>query len=157
MDLLKHRSDKAIKNQKIIQDILDDDLVQRYKFGSLAEMTLIRELMLDKIMSEKLKNQADLEKFDQIKEILKEYFYIESLDQLDSGDYIRYLSFTNEGFELKKGGQFVNIKDNFIILKSPSQSPQDKPSYWKITDKTPIFCKLDDNDKMIMVLLEKTS
>ena len=73
MDLLKHRSDKAIKNQKIIQDILDDDLVQRYKFGSLAEMTLIRELMLDKIMSEKLKNQADLEKFDQIKEILKDF------------------------------------------------------------------------------------
>ena len=86
---------------------------------------------------------------------LREYFYIESLEQLDSGDYIRYLSFTDNGFELKKGGQFVNIKDNFIVLKS--SAAQEKSSFWKITDKTPIFCRLNDNDKMILVLMEKTS
>ncbi len=156
MDLLKHRSEKAIKNQKIIQEILDNDLVQRYRFGSLAEMSLIRELMLDKIMKEKLKSQSELEKYDQIKESLKEYFYVENLEQLDSGDYIRYLSFGDNDFELKKGGQYVNTKDNFIILKSLTKSSQEKPSYWKISDKTPIFCKLDDNDKMVMVLMEKT-
>ena len=155
MDLLKHRSERDIKNQKLIEEILDDDLVQRYKFGSLAEMTLIRELMLDKIMKGKLENQQDLEKFDGIKETLREYFYIESLEQLDSGDYIRYLSFTDNGFELKKGGQFVNIKDNFIVLKS--SAAQEKSSFWKISDKTPIFCRLNDNDKMILVLMEKTS
>jgi hypothetical protein len=155
MDLLKHRSERDIKNQKLIEEILDDDLVQRYKFGSLAEMTLIRELMLDKIMKGKLENQQDLEKFDGIKDTLREYFYIESLEQLDSGDYIRYLSFTDDGFELKKGGQFVNIKDNFIVLKS--SAAQEKSSFWKISDKTPIFCRLNDNDKMILVLMEKTS
>ena len=155
MDLLKHRSERDIKNQKLIEEILDDDLVQRYKFGSLAEMTLIRELMLDKIMKGKLENQQDLEKFDGIKDTLREYFYIESLEQLDSGDYIRYLSFTDNGFELKKGGQFVNIKDNFIVLKS--SAAQEKSSFWKISDKTPIFCRLNDNDKMILVLMEKTS
>lgn len=155
MDLLKHRSARDIKNQKLIEEILDEDLVQRYKFGSLAEMTLIRELMLDKIMKGKLENQQDLEKFDGIKETLREYFYIESLEQLDSGDYIRYLSFTDNGFELKKGGQFVNIKDNFIVLKS--SAAQEKSSFWKISDKTPIFCRLNDNDKMILVLMEKTS
>ena len=155
MDLLKHRSERDIKNQKLIEEILDEDLVQRYKFGSLAEMTLIRELMLDKIMKGKLENQQDLEKFDGIKETLREYFYIESLEQLDSGDYIRYLSFTDNEFELKKGGQFVNIKDNFIVLKS--SAAQEKSSFWKISDKTPIFCRLNDNDKMILVLMEKTS
>ena len=155
MDLLKHRSERDIKNQKLIEEILDDDLVQRYKFGSLAEMTLIRELMLDKIMKGKLENQKDLEKFDGIKETLREYFYIESLEQLDSGDYIRYLSFNDNGFEFKKGGQFVNIKDNFIVLKS--SLAQEKSSFWKISDKTPIFCRLNDNDKMILVLMEKTS
>ncbi len=156
MDLLKHRSEKAIKNQELIKEILDKDLVQRYLFGSLSEMKLIRELMLDKIMNEKIKNRKDIEKFDKIKESLQEYFYIENLDQLDSGDYLRYLSFNNDGeFELKKGGFFVNTKDNFIILKSSDQSQNEKCSYWKISDKTPIFCKLNDNDKMILVLMEK--
>jgi hypothetical protein len=158
MDLLKHRREKDINNQKLIHDILDHDMVQRYKFGSLSEMTIIRELMLDKIMDGKLKTQEDLEKYDMIKDTLKEYFYIESLDQLDSGDYIRYLSFdskTND-FELKKGGQFVKVADNFIILKGLKFNPNEKASFWKITDKTPIFCKLNDNDKLILVLMEKT-
>lgn len=156
MDLLKHRREKDINNQKLIQDILDHDMVQRYKFGSMAEMTIIRELMLDKIMVEKLKTRQDMEKLDKIKEVLKEYFYIENLDQLDYRDYIRYLSFNSNGeFELKNGGQYVNTKDNFIILKAPEKSNNEKPIYWKISDKTPIFCKLDDNDKMILVLMEK--
>jgi hypothetical protein len=163
MDLLKHRREKDINNQKLIQDILDHDMVQRYKFGSLAEMTIIRELMLDKIMNGKLNTQEDLEKYDIIKETLKEYFYVESLDQLDTGDYIRYLSFdsmTND-FELKKGGQFIKVSDNFIVLKglkfnNMNTNPNEKASYWKITDKTPIFCKLNDNDKLILVLMEKT-
>ncbi len=156
MDLLKHRSEKAIKNQELIKEILDKDLVQRYLFGSLSEMKLIRELMLDKIMNEKIKNRKDIEKFDKIKESLQEYFYIENLDQLDSGDYLRYLSFNNDGeFELKKGGFYVNTKDNFIILKSSDTQQNVKSSYWKISDKTPIFCKLNDNDKMILVLMEK--
>ena len=163
MDLLKHRREKDINNQKLIQDILDHDMVQRYKFGSLSEMTIIRELMLDKIMDGKLKTQEDLEKYDMIKDTLKEYFYIESLDQLDSGDYIRYLSFdsTTNDFELKKGGQFVKVSDNFIVLKglkfnNGNTNMNEKSSYWKITDKTPIFCKLNDNDKLILVLMEKT-
>ncbi len=156
MDLLKHRSEKAIKNQELIKEILDKDLVQRYQFGSLAEMKLIRELMLDKIMNEKLKNRKDIEMFDKIKDSLQEYFYIENLDQLDVGDYLRYLSFNNDGeFELKKGGFYVNTKDNFIILKSSDTQQNVKSSYWKISDKTPIFCKLNDNDKMILVLMEK--
>ena len=155
MDLLKHRRDKDIKNQELIKEIIDGDAVQRYKFGSLTEMSLIRELMLDKIMTDKIKSTEDLEKYDTIKEQLKEYFYIESLDQLDSGNYIRYLSFANDTFELKKGGQYVNCKDNFIILKSNSTNPKDKASFWKISDKTPLFCKLDDDDKLILVLMEK--
>ena len=158
MDLLKHRTEKAVKNQELIKEILDKDLVQRYRFGSLAEMSLIRGLMLDKIMAEKLKTRQDLEKFDKIKESLQEYFYIEDLDQLDHNDYIRYLSFTNDGdFELKNGGQYVNTKDNFIILKAPQKTKDEKPIYWKISDKTPIFCKLDDHDKIILVLMEKIS
>jgi hypothetical protein len=64
--------------------------------------------------------------------------------------------FNNDGeFELKKGGFFVNTKDNFIILKSSDTQQNLKSSYWKISDKTPIFCKLNDNDKMILVLMEK--
>ena len=155
MDLLKHRREKDIKNQELIKEIIDGDAVQRYKFGSLTEMGLIRELMLDKIMTDKLKNQSDLEKYDKIKEQLKEYFYIESLDQLDTGNYVRYLSFANDTFELKKGGHYVNCKDNFIILKNLPQTPNDKASFWKISDKTPLFCKLDDDDKLILVLMEK--
>jgi hypothetical protein len=156
MDLLKHRTEKAIKNQELIKEILDKDLVQRYRFGSLSEMSLIRGLMLDKIMSEKLKTRQDLEKLDKIKEVLQEYFYVETLDQLDHNDYIRYLSFNNNGeFELKNGGQYVNTKDNFIILKVPEKSKDEKPKYWKISDKTPIFCKLNDHDKIILVLLER--
>ena len=155
MDLLKYRNEKDKKNEELIKKILDEEVAQRYRFGSIAEMALIRELMLDKIMKGKLENQQDLEKFDTIKETLREYFYIETLEQLDTGDYIRYLSFNDDGFELKKGGNFVNIKDNFIILKS--SAAQEKSSFWKITDKTPIFCRLNDNDKMILVLMEKTS
>jgi hypothetical protein len=156
MDLIKHRRDKDVKNQELIKEILDKDAVQRYKFGSLSEMSLIRELMLDKIMKDKIKTQEDLEKYDKIKDVLKEYFYIETLDQLDTGDYVRYLSFANNSFELKKGGQYVNLKDNYIVLKSSNPgNPNEKSTYWKITDKTPLFCKLNDDDKMIMVLMEK--
>ena len=36
---------------------LKEQLAQRYRFGSIAEMALIRELMLDKIMKGKLKSQ----------------------------------------------------------------------------------------------------
>ena len=69
MDLLKYRNEKDKKNQDFIKEILSIESVQRYRFGSLAEMALIRELMLDKIMKEKLKNKEDLEKYDMIKEI----------------------------------------------------------------------------------------
>ena len=56
-------------------------------------------------------------------------------------------------FELKKGGQFIKVSDNFIVLKglkfnNMNTNPNEKASYWKITDKTPIFCKLNDNDKL---------
>jgi hypothetical protein len=160
MDLLKHRNEKDKKNQDLIKEILDADLVQRYRFGSLAEMSLIRELMLDKIMKGKLNSQDDLTKYDSIKELLKEYFYVEKLEQIDNGDFIRYLTFTTnpvtkkEVFELKNGGNFVDCKDGFIILKSNYLN--EKKNYWKISDKTPLFCKLDDNDKMILVLMERT-
>lgn len=159
MDLLKYRSDKDKKNQEFINEVLNSENIQRYRFGSLAEMTLIRELMLDKIMKEKLKTQEDLKKYDMIKESLKEYFYVEKVEQIDTNDYIRYLTFTkdnngNEDFELKKGGFFVNVKDGFIVLKNSIAMPKDKTTYWKISDKTPLFCKLDDNDKMILVLME---
>ena len=94
-----------------------------------------------------------------IKESLREYFYVEKIEQIDTNDYIRYLTFTknkngDEDFELKKGGFFVNVKDGFIVLKNSIISPKDKTNYWKISDKTPLFCKLDDNDKMILVLME---
>lgn len=159
MDLLKYRNEKDKKNQDFIKEILSIESVQRYRFGSLAEMALIRELMLDKIMKEKLKNKEDLEKYDMIKESLREYFYVEKIEQIDTNDYIRYLTFTknkndDEDFELKKGGFFVNVKDGFIVLKNSIISSKDKTTYWKISDKTPLFCKLDDNDKMILVLME---
>ena len=158
MDLLKYRNDKDKKNEELIKEILNNEPVQRYRFGSLAEMGLVRELILDKIMKEKLKNQEDLQKYDMIKESLREYFYVEKMEQIDTNDYVRYLTFTknkngDEDFELKKGGFFVNMKDGFIILKNTIIS-KDKPNYWKISDKTPLFCKLDDNDKIILVLME---
>ena len=176
MDLLKYRNEKDKKNEELIKKVLDDETAQRYRFGSIAEMALIRELMLDKIMKGKINDQSDLQKYDNIKESLKEYFYVEKLEQLDTNDYVRYLTFTKinnekenqkenknknkkendivEEFELKKGGFFVNIKDGFIVLKNSISMPKDKTTYWKISDKTPLFCKLDDNDKMILVLME---
>ena len=164
MDLLKHRNDKDKKNQDVLKEVLNGELVQRYRFGSLAEMSLIRDLALDQIMKGKIKNQEQLLAFDQIKETLKEYFYVEKVEQIDANDYIRYLTFNDKpkmndkmndkgiDFELKKGGLYVNSKDGFIILKS--SNPLDKKTYWKISDKTPLFCKLNDNDKIIMVLME---
>ena len=158
MDLLKHRRNKDIQNQKIIQDILKGDMVQRYRFGSISEMAVIRELMLDKIMTEKLNTTEDLQKYDNIKELLKEFFYIESLDQLDNGDYIRYINFNKSGdFELKQGGIFVKHENNYIILKSSHTVNQSgKQVFWKITDNNPIFCRLSDHDKMVLILMEKT-
>jgi hypothetical protein len=164
MDLLKHRNDKDKKNQDVLKEVLNGELVQRYRFGSLAEMSLIRDLALDQIMKGKIKNQEQLLAFDQTKETLKEYFYVEKVEQIDANDYIRYLTFNDKpkindksgdkrlDFELKKGGLYVNSKDGFIILKS--SNPLDKKTYWKISDKTPLFCKLNDNDKIIMVLME---
>ena len=64
---------KDKKNQELIKDILDNGAVQRYLFGSLAEMSLIRELMLDKIMKDKLNTPEDYQTYDIIKESLKEY------------------------------------------------------------------------------------
>ena len=154
MDLLKHRNEKDKKNQELIKEILDNNAVQRYLFGSLAEMSLIRELMLDKIMKDKLNTQEDYQKYDIIKESLKEYFYVEKLEQVDNGDYVRYLTFNNDKPELKRGGCVINMKDGYIVLKTPGTD--DKKSYWKISDKTPLFCKLDDNDKIILVLMERT-
>jgi hypothetical protein len=160
MDLLKYRSDKDKKNQDVLKEVLNGELVQRYRFGSLAEMSLIRDLALDQIMKGKIKNQDQLVEFDKIKETLKEYFYVEKIEQIDANDYVRYLTFNDKpkmtdksvDFELKKGGLFVNSKDGFIILKS--SNPLDKKTYWKISDKTPLFCKLNDNDKIVMVLME---
>jgi hypothetical protein len=117
-------------------------------------MSLIRDLALDQIMKGKIKNQEQLVEFDKIKETLKEYFYVEKLEQVDNGDYVRYLTFNNNKPELKRGGCVINIKDGYIVLKTPSV--EDKKSYWKISDKTPLFCKLDDNDKIILVLMERT-
>ncbi len=154
MDLLKYRSDKDKKKQDVLKEVLNGELVQRYRFGSLAEMSLIRDLALEQIMKGKIKTQEQLMAFDQVKETLKEYFYVEKVEQLDANDYVRYLTFNDKSsdFELKKGGLFVNTKDGFIILKS--SNPLDKKTYWKISDKTPLFCKLNDNDKIIMVLME---
>lgn len=154
MDLLKYRNEKDKKSEELIKKVLDDETAQRYRFGSIAEMTLIRELMLDKIMKGKLKSQEELQKYDTIKDSLKEYFYVEKMEQIEAGDYVRYLTFNkNDEFELKKGGFFVNIKDGFIVLKN--SEAVDKKSFWKISDKTPLFCKLDDNDKIVLVLMEK--
>ena len=154
MDLLKYRNEKDKKNEELIKKVLDEQSAQRYRFGSIAEMTLIRELMLDKIMKGKLKSQEELQKYDTIKDSLKEYFYVEKMEQIEAGDYVRYLTFNkNDEFELKKGGFFVNIKDGFIVLKN--SEAVDKKSFWKISDKTPLFCKLDDNDKIVLVLMEK--
>ncbi len=153
MDLLKNRNQRDKNNQELIKDILDDGLIQRYRFGSLAEMSLIRELILDKIMKEKLKTPEDLKKLDKIKDQLTEYFYVEKLEQIDTNDYIRYITFTEDTFELKTGGLYVNNKDNYVILKHGFEMEQKK--FWKISDKTPIFCKLTDEDKMLMVLMEK--
>ena len=78
------------------------------------------------------------------------------MEQIETGDYVRYLTFNkNDEFELKKGGFFVNVKDGFIVLKN--SEVVDKKSFWKISDKTPLFCKLDDNDKIVLVLMEKTN
>ena len=154
MDLLKYRNEKDKKNEELIKKVLDEQSAQRYRFGSIAEMTLIRELMLDKRMKGKLKSQEELQKYDTIKDSLKEYFYVEKMEQIEAGDYVRYLTFNkNDEFELKKGGFFVNIKDGFIVLKN--SEAVDKKSFWKISDKTPLFCKLDDNDKIVLVLMEK--
>jgi hypothetical protein len=154
MDLLKYRNEKDKKSEELIKKVLDDETSQRYRFGSIAEMALIRELMLDKIMKGKLKSQEELQKYDLIKDSLKEYFYVEKMEQIEAGDYVRYLTFNkNDEFELKKGGFFVNIKDGFIVLKN--SEAVDKKSFWKISDKTPLFCKLDDNDKIVLVLMEK--
>jgi hypothetical protein len=154
MDLLKYRNEKDKKNEELIKKILDEEVAQRYRFGSIAEMALIRELMLDKIMKGKLKSQEELQKYDNIKESLKEYFYVEKMEQIEASDYIRYLTFNNKDeFELKKGGFFVNMKDGFIVLKNGDAA--DKKGFWKISDKTPLFCKLDDNDKLVLVLMEQ--
>ena len=155
MDLLKNRNQRDKNNQELIKDILDEGLVQRYRFGSLAEMSLIRELILDKIMKDKLKTQDDLKNFDKIKSQLTEYFYVEKMEQIDCNDYVRYITFTEDGFELKNGGIYVNTKDNFVVLKTGFNNETKK--FWKISDKTPIFCKLTDEDKMLMVLMENLS
>jgi hypothetical protein len=155
MDLLKNRNQRDKNNQELIKDILDEGLVQRYRFGSLAEMSLIRELILDKIMKDKLKTQDDLKNFDKIKSQLTEYFYVEKMEQIDCNDYVRYITFTEDGFELKNGGIYVNTKDNFVVLKNGFNNENKK--FWKISDKTPIFCKLTDEDKMLMVLMENLS
>ena len=154
MDLLKYRNEKDKKNEELIKKVLDEEVAQRYRFGSIAEMSLIRELMLDKIMKGKIKSQEELQKYDNIKEALKEYFYVEKMEQIEASDYIRYLTFNNKDeFELKKGGFFVNMKDGFIVLKNGDAG--DKKGYWKISDKTPLFCKLDDNDKLVLVIMEQ--
>ena len=76
MDLLKHRNEKDKKNQELIKDILDNNSVQRYLFGSLSEMSLIRELMLDKIMKDKLKTQDDLKNFSKYGNFATTNFFI---------------------------------------------------------------------------------
>jgi hypothetical protein len=60
-----------------------------------------------------------------------------------------------DDFDLKTGGIYVNTKDNFVILKTGFNNETKK--FWKISDKTPIFCKLTDEDKMLMVLMENLS
>jgi len=157
MELLKHRKEKDIKNQEFIKEILDKEHVQRYTFGSLDEMKIIRNLMLDKIMEGKLNTREDLEKLDNIKEKLVEYFYVENIEQLDLNDYVRYIVFDKNrnlndigNFELKSG-VFRGVKDNYIILKNGGMSN----NIWKIKINTPLFCKLDENDKMIMAIIDK--
>jgi|UniRef100_A0A6C0E6B3 hypothetical protein len=162
MDLLKKRQEKDQKNQLLVQQVLKDSQVNRYKFGSLNEMVTIRNLSLKKILNGKINSNEDKNQVLQILELLNEYFYVEELDQLDSGDYLRYFSFKTDNskisFELKKGGYYVSHENGFIILKNLKYASEtEKPTYWKISDQTPIFCLLTDQDKIILALMEKTS
>jgi hypothetical protein len=162
MDLLNKRQEKDKKNQNLVQEILKDSQTNRYKFGSLNEMVTIRNLSLKKILSGKVNSEEDKSQTLQILELLNEYFYVEDLNQLDSCDYLRYFSFKTDNsrvsFELKKGGHYVNHENGFIILRNLKHiTGNEKPTYWKISDKTPIFCLLTDQDKIILALMEKTS
>jgi len=163
MDLLKKRQEKDQKNQDLVQEILKGSETNRYQFGSLREMILIRNLIMKKILNGKIKTEDDKTEALRILEALNEYFYVEDLSQLDHGDYLRYFSFKtdqpNLSFELKKGGYLANHENGFIVFRNVKHSSgsDEKPSYWKISDKTPIFCRLTDQDKMILVLMEKTT
>ena len=162
MDLLQKRQEKDKRNQNLVQEVLRGSQTNRYQFGSAKEMILIRNLIIKKILTGKVKTESDKENTLKVLESLNEYFYVEDLEQLDPGDYLRYFSFKTSNlelsFELKMGGYFVKQENNFIVLRSTKHISQDeKPSYWKISSNTPVFCRLNDQDKMILVLMEKTS
>lgn len=156
MDLKNLRKEKEKTQEKFINEIIGNDQAQRYRFASIREMSILRNAMIDRIFKNK---NISTNQTSEIKDKLVEYFYVEDLEQLDQGDYLRYITFKSDiDFELKNGGRYHDHNDTHIILYSIDyNNKNEKPKYWKISRKTPVFCKLSNNDKMILVLMEKVN
>ena len=92
-------------------------------------------------------------------EKLKEYKYVDEMDDLKYGSYIRWVPLINpKSIDLKKGAFFceIVITDNGILLKCKNAGY--KPSYFTIKfDENLVFQKLTDEEQVLLSALNHLS
>ncbi len=88
---------------------------------------------------------------DEIKEKLKEYTPLESIDEAQLNSHIRYFSIDNKGKkQFRLGGFLTKIDTDYVVLSNGKLS-------WSVQKKNSIFFKKLSYDELKEELIEKIS
>jgi hypothetical protein len=128
-----------------IQNILNNITETEYK--SFKENEEIRESIIDKIFSDFMNYEINIENKEKAKDMLKEYEFIE-MEDIKSGDYLKYFNlkaFYN--LRLIDSGVVLNVYDTGnILVRKQGRYNSLKPNLFfkKINKETLVKMKLLD-------------
>ena len=127
-----------------LEKIMDD--IDKYKLHDLS--TDIIKNRKNKILNQIL-DEDELNKY---KDILEEYRYVDEVDELRIGSYIRYFVLKGEELKLMRGGFIADIiasKENIIILCKNNNF------FWKIKiNNCVIFQKNTKQEEVLIKILD---
>jgi len=115
----------------------------------------IQEMNLKILQELHLKKEETLELFKK----LVQYKYVDEMDDLKYGTYIRWIPLTNPNLiELKKGAIFCNIKimDEGVSLVCKNHGPQSKHFQIKL-DENLVFQRLTEQEMILLSALDHLS
>ncbi len=87
---------------------------------------------------------------DEIKEKLKEYIPLETIDEVPINSHIRYFTVNNGKKQFRLGGFLTKIDTDYVVLSNGKLS-------WSVQKKNSIFFKKMSYDELKEELIEKIS